>query len=68
MKLVASIAYIFVGIGCIYMLSTMLQEAYVCIAEYVQEKEDEPEYTLEVDVDPETGQRTSTIKRLTDES
>lgn len=37
MKLVASIAYILVGIGCIYMLSTMLQDVYVYIAEEVEE-------------------------------
>jgi len=59
MKIVASIAYIAVGIGCLYMFACMLKDVYNDIKQQVEE-EVHP-YTLEVDVDPETGQRTSTI-------
>ena len=54
------------GIALLFFGASMLSDLYNDVAEYCESKCEETtqEYSLEVDVDPETGQRTSTIKPL----
>lgn len=67
LKLLCQVIYICIGVGCLYMLSHMLQEMWCDLCEYIElKKEDQErdyEYRCEVIEDPETGQRTSTIIR-----
>lgn len=62
---IAQGAYVLIGLGVLYLFADFLSCVYQDFADYcesiVEDKEREFTHEVEVDVDPDTGQRSVTI-------
>ena len=61
MQILTGLFFTVLGIFLVYSFACMLKDVYTDLAEQVEDEINKETYTLEVDVDPDTGQRTSTI-------